>query len=279
MEHKLGWKKDHYDPKDYLHKRKVYPLPDRFSLAPFLTPIRDQGNCGSCVGHGIGINLNSVKVALGIYEEWCSPTFIYNGARFIEGTLPIDCGCYPKDALDWTLKYGILLEHYWPYDGFDKAAPSTERINEADKYKGFAYVRCVDGIDGICDAISSGHFVSIGSPWFGEWMDSPPCGRLPKPTNSSFDAGGHETCFYEYDRIEGVFFGANSWGTEWGDNGLYIMPFEAIDIFKNRGGYDAHYITFESEIVKDGNDNSGCSIPFLGCAKKAGKSIAKGLGW
>lgn len=248
MEINYGWRKDPYSAKDYLHRRGLAPLPNRVSLIQYLTPVRNQLNSSSCVGFGIGVNLNSVKVALGIYNEWCAPTFIYNGARFIEGTLPIDCGCYPKSALDWTLKHGILLEHFWAYNGFEKVAPSPERIKQADRYKEFAYFRAVDGIDGICDAIAAGHFVSIGSPWFKEWESTDACGRLTKPTINSFEAGGHETCFYEYDRNEGIFKGINSWGTDWGDWGLYIMPFEAIDIFKQRGGYDAHYIIFTKDI-------------------------------
>ena len=259
MEFLTGWHKDKFDSHDYLHKRGVYPLPDKFSNVHLLTPVRNQGNSSSCVGFGVGINLNSVKVSLGIFEEWCSPLYIYNGARFIEGTLPFDLGCYPKDALDWTLKNGILLEHFWPYNGFDRAAPSSARIKEADRYKGFAYYRCVDGVDGICDALSNGHLVSIGSPWFKEWMETDPCGRLAKPTNSSFEVGGHETCLYGYDRTEGVFCGANSWGTGWGLQGLYSMPFESIDIFKSRGGYDAHYITFTKDVNTE-PVNPGCSF-------------------
>lgn len=245
-----GWKKDRFDKRDYLHKRRITPIPDKFSLSQYLSNIRDQGNVGSCVGFGIGINLNSVKMALAIFDEWCSPTFIYNGARYLEGTLPIDTGCNPRDALEWTSKYGILLEQFWPYDPerLDQSAPSSKHIKEATRYKAFQYFRCVDGIDGLCDAISSGHFVSIGNPWFKEWEASPPCGRLPVPAKTSFEAGGHETCLYGYDRIEGVFYGANSWGTKWGEHGLYVMPFEAIDIFKYRGGYDAHYITFSKAI-------------------------------
>jgi len=245
-----GWKKDPFDKRDYLHKRRITPIPDKFSLSQYLTDIRDQGNVGSCVGFGIGINLNAVKMALGIYDEWCSPTYIYNGARFLQGTLPIDMGCNPRDALDWTTDYGILLEHFWPYDPkkVDQSAPSTQRIKEATRYKGFQYFRAVDDIDGLCDAISSRRFVSIGTPWFKEWEASPPCGMLPKPTNNSTVVGGHETCLYAYDRIQGIFYGANSWGTGWGDHGLYIMPFEAIGVFKDRGGYDAHYITFTAAI-------------------------------
>lgn len=250
MEIKFGWHKDTFDKRDYLHKRKVAVLPDRVSLVQFLTPVRDQGNVGSCVGFGVGINLNSVKVNLGIFDEWCSPTFIYNGARYIEGTLPIDNGCYPRDALDWTVKSGILLEHFWPYDPtmVDRHAPSSERIKQATRYKGFQYFRCVDGIDGICDALATGFFVSIGTPWFNEWMQTDPCGRLSVPTENSFQVGGHETCLFGYDRTQGVFYGVNSWGETWGDKGLYIMPFEAIEIFKARGGYDANYLIFSADV-------------------------------
>jgi hypothetical protein len=164
--------------------------------------------------------------------------------------LPFDLGCYPQDALDWTLDYGILLEHFWPYNPnqVDTTAPSSEKIDQADRYKDFAYLRCVDGIDGICDAMASGFFVSIGSPWFEEWRSTDSEGHLIVPTNDSQEAGGHETCFFEYDRNKGLFKGANSWSTEWGDEGCYLMPFESIEQFKNRGGYDAHYITFTEEI-------------------------------
>jgi hypothetical protein len=202
------------------------------------------------VGFGVGINLNSVKKKLGIFEEWCSPTYIYNGARYIEGMLPFDAGCYPKDALDWTLDYGILDEHFWPYDPnmIDMHAPSSEKISQANRYVGFRYWRAVDGVDGLCDALATGFVVSIGTPWFNEWINISSDGILPIPTVNSAVAGGHETALFAYDRKKSVFLGVNSWGTEWGNAGKYTMPFESIDMFKEKGGYDAHYISFTSEI-------------------------------
>jgi len=248
MERQFGWIKDKFDKQDYLHRRKFIKLPDVVKHSHLLTPVRDQGQVGSCVGFGIGINLNSVKVMLEIFKEWCSPTYIYNGARYLEGTLPIDMGCQPRDALEWTLDFGILLEHFWPYDPtmVDRNAPSSERIAQANRYKGFQYWRAVDGVDGLCDVLASGYFVSIGTPWFSEWRDAP-CGRLAVPTVDSQVLSGHETCLYGYDRVEGIFYGVNSWSEDWGDKGHYLMPFEAIDIFKARGGYDGHYITFTPE--------------------------------
>ena len=245
----FGWSKDKYDPHDYLHRRKLVTLPDTADLSNLLPVVRDQGKVGSCVGFGIGANLSGVAMTLGILSGWYSPTWLYNGARFIEGTLPLDLGCEPGDALDWCLKHGILLESFWPYDAekLDRSAPSSERMAQADKYKGFAYYRVDNGVDGICSALAEGHLVSIGTPWFDKWRD-PPEGMLPDVAESDSVAGGHETILAAYDRSKGVFnIGQNSWGTAWGKAGRYSMPFSAFDVFKKLGGYDAHYIVFTSE--------------------------------
>ncbi len=269
----FGWQKDKYDNRDYMHKMKVAPVPESVVLRDFLTDVRNQGNVGSCVGFGIGVNLNSITKALNIFVEWHSPTWLYNGARFIEGTLTQDVGCYPRDALNWAVEKGILLEHFWPYDPnrLDTQAPSSTKQAQATRYKDFAYYRVADSVDGICDAIASQHFVSIGSPWFREWMNAPGTGLLATPTTGSEVVGGHETCIFGYDKKAGIFYGINSWGTGWADGGHYKMPFEAIDIFKKVGGYDAHYITF----------NSGTEPPLPPAPTpspcKAGNGIAKFL--
>jgi len=203
MEPRFCWKKDKFDKRDYLHKRKFIELPGSINHSELLTPIRDQGSVGSCVGFGIGINFNSVKKNLAIFEEWSSPTYIYNGARYLEGTLLLDCGCYPRDALEWTVDYGILDEHFWPYDPsmVDRQAPSSERINQANRYVGFQYWRAVDGVDGLCDVLASGYLVSIGTPWFEEWRTTDVDGRLATPTANSTVAGGHETCLTKDTKI------------------------------------------------------------------------------
>jgi len=248
MVNKLGWHKDKYDVRDYLHKMKVVKIPTNVMLTEQLTLIRDQGNVGSCVGFGVGININSVWKKLGVYTEWESPTWIYNGARYIEGTLSQDIGCYPKDALDWLLNNGTLLEQFWKYNpnSLDKSAPSSAIMAQALKYKNFAYYRVVDGVSGICSAIADGHLVSIGTPWFDKWFDASD-GVLENVDEDDSVAGGHETCLYGYDQQKAVLHGVNSWGTGWGKNGMYVMPYEAITVFKALGGYDAHYITFDAE--------------------------------
>jgi hypothetical protein len=236
MDRILGWKKDKYSNKDFLHLTNLN-IPDTVTLNP--VSIRDQGQLGSCVGFGIGANLTS-KYRV----EWFSPTWIYNGARFIEGTLTEDAGCEPRDALDWLVEKGCLLEHLWKYvDVLDTRVPPSNFEQEAVKFPLATYYRIVDGIDGICSAIADGKFVSIGTPWFDKWMNIKVDGILPEVTKSDDVVGGHETCLYGYDKIKKVFVGMNSWSTAWGRVGHYTMQFSSFDVFKELGGYDTHYLS------------------------------------
>jgi len=221
--YKLGWKKDVHDPKDFIHKMKVVPIPERVVLDKFLPEVRNQGSVGSCVGFGIGANLTARAKMRGDFIEWFSPTWIYNGARYIEGTLTEDDGCYPRDALDWLLEQGCLLEHFWPYNPLmlDMKSPPSSLDKEAAKVPLLAYYRVVDSVDGICSAIADGFFVSIGTPWFKKWMNPMPTWRcgwknvpgvLPEVTASDATVGGHETVLYGYDQKQQVLYGQNSWG-------------------------------------------------------------------
>jgi len=248
---KLAWKKDKFDKRDYLHMMlPPKAVPDVVILDKYLPSIRDQGNVGSCVGFGVGVNLTFLAKKLKVYTEWFSPTWIYNGARFIDGNLSQDVGAYPRDALEWIRSKGCLLEHFWPYNPsrVDISSPSSNFNSEAVKYPIVSYFRVTGGIDAICSAISQSYYVSIGSVWFDKWMN-PPGGVLPSVNADDSIAGGHETCLYGYDKTKQIFYGINSWGTGWGNKGLYTMPFSSFSVFNKLGGYDAHYINVAWPVV------------------------------
>jgi hypothetical protein len=209
----FGWQKDKFDQRDYLHKPMLVKLPASVDLSSLLPEVRDQGRVSSCTGFGIGANVGAVAKSIKVFTEWYSPTWIYNGARFIEGTLFVDAGAYPKDCLDWLVQMGCLLEHFWPYDPtkFDPAAPSTARQQQAIKYPNFAYYRCVDGVAGIMSALADAEasllaggpawLVSIGAPWFSIWMNPGPSGILLPTSANNPIAGGHETCLTKDTKI------------------------------------------------------------------------------
>jgi hypothetical protein len=241
----FGWRKDIRDERDFLYYRRAIAIPDKVDLSQFMPEVRNQGGVGSCVGFGVGTAVGSVAIAAKAFTEWESPTWIYNGARAIEGYLEYDTGCSPRDALDYLIKNGCLLEHFWPYDGtkFDPNLPTEIQKAAAVQYANFTYRRVTDGIEGLTTALADGHCCCIGGPWFYNWY-SAPGGTLVPVTATDNVVGGHETSLYGYDLAAGVFFGQNSWGTDWGNKGRFTMPFSALAVFKELGGYDAHYVTY-----------------------------------
>jgi hypothetical protein len=239
----FGWRKDKRDKRDYLHSPFLVEIPTAVDLSKYCPPVRDQGNLGSCVGFGIAGNLSGTAKQCSVYSEWFSPSWVYSGARLIEGTLGSDSGAYPRDALDFLLKNGCLLEHFKPYsDTLDTTDPTTWNVaKNARDWPLVTYIRVTDGVPNICDAIAQGYFISIGSPWYDSWIDVGSDGTLPEDYSSV--AGGHETFLFGYDQTKKVFYGQNSWNVDWGRAGTYVMPFSAIDQFKVDGGYDCHYVT------------------------------------
>jgi len=245
LHNKLSWKKDKYDSRDFIHKPEAVTIPTTFSLSQYCPDVRDQGNVGSCTGFGIGGIVTDLAKQKGVYTQWFSPEWIYNGARYIEGTLTEDAGAEPGDCLDWLKKMGCLLESYWVYNpnALDTRTPPSSDDAPALKYPLLTYTRVTGGSAGICSAIAAGNLVTIGTPWFNDWMDAPN-GVLSTVTAKSTVDGGHETFLFGYDQTAKVFFGQNSWGSGWGKSGTYIMPFAVFDgIFNALGGYDAYYIT------------------------------------
>jgi C1A family cysteine protease len=242
---KFGWNKDKRDDRDRLRGKALYGLPSVVDLSMLLPSVRDQGNLGSCTGFGIGGNLTGCAIQQDAYTEWFSPTWIYNGARLLEGTLLYDDGAYPRDCLEFIREYGCLLEHFRPYtDKLDKSDPTQWPVApEALKWPIVSYTRCVDGIDGIKSALAAGHLVSIGSPWYSSWMYPDANGNCPD--SYDFVAGGHEYLCYGYDSGRKILLCQNSWGKSWGNGGRFTIPFSAIDEFKFDGGYDAHYVNVD----------------------------------
>lgn len=242
-----GWKKDKYDRRDFLYRPRAVAIPDKMSLLPVMPAVRDQGQVGACVGFGIGANLTALAAIAGVDTEWFSPTWIYNGARFIEGSLPYDVGCYPRNALKWLADKGCLREHLWPFNPnrLDKTSPPSTLEPFADDWPILTYTRITGGADGIIAAIADGHPVSIGNPWYDDWMFTNAAGALSPVTQHSLPAGGHETIIYGYDKPAGYFLCQNSWGVNWGNRGRFLMPMSSIAVFQYHGGYDAHTIDVE----------------------------------
>lgn len=282
MDKKFGWKKDIRDERDYYHKPmffKLNELPDKIDLSYFLPPVRDQGTVGSCVGHAVGAAICSIKKFQHQYQQWESPGWIYNGGRLLEGTLNKDAGCMPRDALEFVRKHGQLLERDWPYnesklDTTDPLKYIKDRAITPFAPMDFVYTRVDNGLQGIMSALAEGHLVTIGTVWFETWMETN--GLLPPADAKINIIGGHETLLYGYNTKEKLLLGMNSWGTDWGRGGYYLMPFEEIPIFKAVWGYDAYYMTFTAGPQPEPVKKTNCILDLFNAVKNKKKELTNG---
>jgi len=55
-------------------------------------------------------------------------------------------------------------------------------------------------------------------------------GIMPYPnTKREKLLGGHAVLLVGYNKTKKVFIVRNSWGTNWGDNGYFYMPFDVVN--------------------------------------------------
>jgi hypothetical protein len=251
LKKRLGWHKDPADFRDFKPAlAAVETIPRRHIWDKFVVPVEEQKG-SSCVGFGIGGNLSTYAFRYGVPVPGTtrfSETDIYNGARFIEGNLSRDDGCYPRDAFKWLQQKSCLPYKYWEHKGFEKCSRPSSLDQYAIPYPLTEFYRVTGGVDGICAVIAQGlgsdptlgFCVSIGTPWPDDWMKAKN-GDLSKIKESTYVEAGHETYTYGYDLDEQYFYCQNSWGTDWGNKGRFRMPFQAFAVFRAWGGYDAHW--------------------------------------
>ena len=244
-EHSYGWIKDKFNVNAVYHEPVVKVLPASTNNRKYFSAVKNQDGVGACGGFAWSEHLETICNQLGQPVSRFSENWIYNGARYLEGTLLKDAGLANDDAITWLTQHGFLLYQYWAFaDVLDTAAPSSLRESDANIYPSLQSFRVDNGVDGIKSAMADGHTIVLGCPWFSEW-ENYSGGVLPIPTATSAIVGGHDTLWGDYDDSMQAFYCQNSWDVTWGIKGHFWVPYQAINVFKALGGYDAHFVTFD----------------------------------
>ena len=242
---KYRWKPDLPDSRDHLYQLAPLTLAPVVDLRQYSSAIEDQGNIGSCTGNAIAgqIELIQRKVNPAKGRD-VSRLFIYYEERVLIGSVRYDSGAYIRDGIKVVNKKGAPLESLWPYNTARFATkPPTAAYTDALKRKVTGYQRCTD-FNAVKNAVAAGNPVTIGfmvySSFEGAWADIPHgqagSGMMPFPNVATEQLlGGHAVCIVGYDdtmpvagQNPGRFIVRNSWGTSWGDNGYFYMPYDVI---------------------------------------------------
>lgn len=189
------------------------PIPDTYDLRPSgISPIQDQGNCGSCWAFSITAMLQSNLMLNGIpptgllsqqYLVDCArDMYGCNGGMFeaanwvVDPKGPATLLEYPYTARNGRCKNlpaaGSALE--WHYIGANSRKPTTEEIQRAILLYGEVSVTV--GADNALAAYKSGIYNA--------------CSRAG--VNHMVDLVG-------WDNTQGYWIMRNSWGVKWGESG------------------------------------------------------------
>lgn len=234
---RYGWKPDLPDPRDRIFNleeevKMAHQLPTKVDLAPHMPPIWDQGQLGSCTGHGVARVVEHRAMQEG--EDYGTPSrlFIYYEERAIEGTVHSDSGAQIRDGIKVIAGDGAPAETDWPYDISQFAVKPLQQVyDDAVKHKAVIYKRIIPGGRGapIRTALAAGNPIVFGfsvPQYFEDGSWDPTSQPLPLPGPNDYFIGGHCVVLSGFD-FERKRFSVNacqadnSWNRSWGMDGRF----------------------------------------------------------
>ena len=232
---KYGWKPDLWDQRDKLYKAvaPTIALPEKVDLSPWCTAVEDQGPIGSCTANALSGNIEFLNNMDKVFtpEENVSRLFVYYNERAIEGSIPYDSGAAIRDGIKTLNRQGWCDETLWPYipNKFAVRPPFCCYI-KATKNAIKEYTR-LETLNDMLTCLASGFPFVFGFTVY-ESFEGPQVaatGIVNMPQINERAVGGHAVLAVGYDQSIQRFLIRNSWGSNWGINGNFTMPFQYLE--------------------------------------------------
>lgn len=210
---------------------RVKELPSYY-ISPYVTPVKDQGNCGSCWAFaGVGAFESSIYKKDGVIVDLSE--------QYLVSCNNDGWGCGGGWwAYDLFVNPGAVMESCFPYEADD--VPCGHNCPYPYVAQGYAYctksdeVATVESIKnaiynygGVNVALYVNHFFQA---YTGGVLDK--CARNPRWTN-------HMVMLVGWDDSTGAWRLKNSWGTGWGEQGFMWITYNC-----NLVGYGASYVIY-----------------------------------
>ena len=202
---------------------KTSNLPSIVDLRSRFPAVYNQGSLGSCVSNAIAGIVQFINSSF-----MSSRLFIYYNGRVTEGTVNEDSGITVYDGVNSTAISGVCLETDWPYNISQYTVrPPTQCYNSANNNKVTIFNQIDQSINSIKACLYAGNPIAIGISVYSsfESSDVARTGIVPMPSNSESIMGGHCVVIVGYDDTKQMCIMRNSWGSSWGLDGYFYMPY------------------------------------------------------
>ena len=225
-----GWLPQTPDLRDQQFARQLPQLPPEADLRAHMPPVYDQGQLGSCTANAIGGAMEYVRTRQGESDFMPSRLFIYYNERVVEGTTSSDSGAQIRDGIKVVNTEGVCPESSWPYDITKFAARPTPDCYTSALTDLVLQYQAVQTLADLKDALSSSLAVVFGFTVYEsfESQQVASSGIVPLPQPNEKAVGGHAVLAVGYSDPKGQVTVRNSWGSGWGDQGYFYMPYEYL---------------------------------------------------
>lgn len=228
--YRYGWKPDSYDDRDKHHEMLFSPsaLPAQVDLSSSCPAVRDQGQLGSCTAFAVtgALRFDQMKQKLPDYAY--SELFLYYCERVLEGDPGQDNGAEIRDGIKVAASQGVCSEALWPYNIAQFAvAPPQICYQDARQHEALTYMRLSQSLPHLQSCLAEGYPFVFGFTVYESFESASVAqtGVVPMPKRGEQILGGHAVLCVGYDTTTQRFLVQNSWGTGWGKNGYFTIPF------------------------------------------------------
>jgi C1A family cysteine protease len=230
---RFGWKRDLHDQNDFKFKVVApVPTPPLVDLSPFCPPVYDQGDLGSCTANALAAAYEFEKMKQKQSYFMPSRLFIYYNERVMEKTVKSDAGAALRDGIKSLDIQGVCPEDMWAYNIKKFASKpsckcySTAKKNEIKEYLAVNHT----SIDDIRQCFAQGYPIAFGISVYSSFMSDEVArtGIVPMPKPDESLEGGHAILGVGYNDAKRMVLVRNSWGTDWGLKGYFLLPYDYI---------------------------------------------------
>ncbi|MFD8008701.1 C1 family peptidase [Streptomyces sp. NPDC058955] len=224
----------------------------------YVTPVRSQGNCGSCVSFGVTA---AVEATLQVRRNnpYLNPDFSEAHLFFCYATSagrtcgnvgePANTGgWWPDHALNWWYWYGVADDACFPYVGPATTAHPTpactacyDVANRVTKVQNYYQLTNADDMKSWM-ANGWGPLVTgytVYQDFFDYFAANPQDSAVyRKSASPGAFRGGHCVCVIGYSDAEQAWICKNSWGEYWGAGGFFKIGYGEVGIDYTMWGVD-----------------------------------------
>jgi C1A family cysteine protease len=229
-----GWSPDRPDQRDKLYSAIAAPpkkLPPSVDLRPVCSSVENQGQLGSCTANALAGNLEFLEKKDGKPATDLSRLFIYYNERALEGTVKQDAGAMIRDGVKTLSKQGVCDESEWPYVITKFAVkPPAVCYKDGLQHPITSYHRIVTLLE-MRMCLAEGYPFVFGFTVYESFESAAVAktGQLNMPKLSEKSLGGHAVMAAGYNDATKRFLIRNSWGTDWGMQGYFTIPYAYLD--------------------------------------------------